>query len=76
MPHYQLDAGPVPAEPMLPKMWETGLRFWIKREGLLWGVYWAIRSRRINAVKQEAYLQRHDKWAKDVAETLWERHAL
>lgn len=72
MPHYKLDTSPVPAEPLPPKLWPTSIRHWIKQEGPFWGVYWALRSRRINAVKQEAYLQRHDEWMKETAETLWE----
>jgi hypothetical protein len=72
MPHYKLDTGPVRVEPQPPKTWPTGFRYWVRKEGPFWGVYWAVQSRWINAVAHEAYLQRHDEWMKEMAETLWE----
>lgn len=72
MPHYKLDTSPVPSEPLPPKLWPVGLRYWLRKEGPIWGTYWAVRSRRINAVAHEVYLQRHDEWMKQIAETLWE----
>ena len=75
MPHYKMDTGRVPPEPMMPKHWPTGLRYWVRKEGVIWGIYWTIRSRRINAVADAAYLQRCDEYQRDLAETLWEANA-
>lgn len=62
MPHYDVASSPATPEPIAPEPWQTGLRFWIRKGGFVWGCYWAVRSRWINAVERAAYAQRLDDW--------------
>ena len=64
-PHYEAHkttAADFMPRPERPEPWRTGVRFWIRREGLVWGLYWAVRSRWINAVNDAAYKQRMAEW--------------
>jgi hypothetical protein len=54
------------AQPAPPKMWSTSLWYWIHQEGLRWGIYWAIRSRWINAVAKAAYEQRIEEYERAI----------